>query len=137
MKTAQQGFTLIELMIVVAIVAILAGIGIPSYQNYTERARFSEVINASSPFKTGVEVCIGMTGKTTDCDHNTNSIPNTISFASPSGAIKSITVSDGLIEITSNGFGSGSSAAKYTLTPVLNNGIISWTDNCSALDYCS
>ncbi|MDU7310257.1 MULTISPECIES: type IVa pilus major pilin TapA [Aeromonas] len=53
----QSGFTLIELMIVVAIVAILAAIALPAYQTYTLRAKFSEVIAAAGPAKTAFEVC--------------------------------------------------------------------------------
>ncbi|MDX7828795.1 prepilin-type N-terminal cleavage/methylation domain-containing protein [Aeromonas caviae] len=54
----QSGFTLIELMIVVAIVAILAAIALPAYQTYTKRAKFSEVIAAVGPAKTAIEVCV-------------------------------------------------------------------------------
>ncbi|WP_439836658.1 pilin [Aeromonas enteropelogenes] len=53
----QSGFTLIELMIVVAIVAILAAIALPAYQTYTQKAKFSEVIAATGAVKTAVEVC--------------------------------------------------------------------------------
>ncbi|RKF20866.1 prepilin-type N-terminal cleavage/methylation domain-containing protein [Alginatibacterium sediminis] len=57
-STAKQGgFTLIELMIVVAIVAILAAVALPAYQTYTNRAKFSEVIAAVGPAKTAFEVC--------------------------------------------------------------------------------
>ena len=59
-KAQQQGFTLIELMIVVAIVAILAGVGMPAYQNYTKKAQFSEVIGATAAYKTGVEICLNL-----------------------------------------------------------------------------
>ncbi len=54
----QSGFTLIELMIVVAIVAILAAVALPAYQTYTQRAKFSEAISAVGPAKTAFEVCI-------------------------------------------------------------------------------
>jgi type IV pilus assembly protein PilA len=58
MKTnKQQGFTLIELMIVVAIIGILAAIALPAYQTYTNRAKFSEVVSATGSVKTAIELC--------------------------------------------------------------------------------
>jgi len=55
-KKVQKGFTLIELMIVVAIIGILAAVALPAYQTYTQRARFSEVILAITPYKSAIEV---------------------------------------------------------------------------------
>jgi type IV pilus assembly protein PilA len=54
MKTLQKGFTLIELMIVVAIIGILAAVALPAYQDYTIRARMSEVILAMSACRTSI-----------------------------------------------------------------------------------
>ncbi len=53
----QSGFTLIELMIVVAIVAILAAVALPAYQNYTKKAKMTEVASASGAYKTAIEIC--------------------------------------------------------------------------------
>ena len=77
----QSGFTLIELMIVVAIVAILAAIALPAYQSYTKKARFSEVVAATGAAKTGVEVCYSNMSDINVCDAGLNGVP-----ANPSGA---------------------------------------------------
>lgn len=56
-RRAQKGFTLIELMIVIAIIGILAAIALPQYNTYTKRAKFIEVVLAVKPYKAGAEVC--------------------------------------------------------------------------------
>ena len=58
MNKLQKGFTLIELMIVVAIIGILAAVAIPSYQNYTIKAKYTEVVNSVAPIKTAIELCV-------------------------------------------------------------------------------
>jgi len=62
MKTLQKGFTLIELMIVVAIIGILAAIAIPAYQDYTIRAQVSEGLTLASDIKAGVAEYMAQTG---------------------------------------------------------------------------
>ncbi len=56
MKTIQKGFTLIELMIVVAIIGILAAVAIPAYQDYTVRAKIQEAVNLSNPHRTALGI---------------------------------------------------------------------------------
>jgi len=69
MNTAQKGFTLIELMIVIAIIGILAAIAIPQYQNYIAKSQVSRVMAETGSIKTAVETCI-LDGKTGagECD---------------------------------------------------------------------
>ena len=132
-KAQQQGFTLIELMIVVAIVAILAGIGMPAYQGYVKKAEFSEVISATAPYKMGVEVCVNLTEKD-NCNAGTNSIPTAISSAATGSFVKSVAVAEGVI----TAIATGASGATYTLTPVIANGLVSWTQGgtCTTKNLC-
>lgn len=58
MKKAQQGFTLIELMIVVAIIGILAAIALPQYQNYVSKSQVARVMEETGTLKTAIETCI-------------------------------------------------------------------------------
>jgi type IV pilus assembly protein PilA len=117
-----QGFTLIELMIVIAIIGILASISFPVYETYTKHARFSEVILATTSYKSAIEFGIqsGRISALADADAGTNGIPAALGA---SGNITSVSVTDGVITAT------GAAAVDnhtYTLTPTIT-APIQWT----------
>ncbi|MDH0476875.1 prepilin-type N-terminal cleavage/methylation domain-containing protein [Aeromonas caviae] len=133
----QSGFTLIELMIVVAIVAILAAIALPAYQDYTRRARASEVVAATGSYKTGVEVCAQSTGDTNGCSAGTQGIPAAISGATGGSKVETMSVTDGVISGTGTpDTGDGTTGCDISLTGTLDNGRVIWSQTSGAANTC-
>lgn len=93
-KGKQKGLTLLELMIVIAIVGILAAIAIPGYQNYSNRAKFTELIQGTAPFKLAVTTCMHEHDNLTACGTpGQNGIPDNFKAEDPSkGYVASIEV---------------------------------------------
>ncbi|MFT6916106.1 MAG: type IV pilus assembly protein PilA [Motiliproteus sp.] len=139
MKNVQKGFTLIELMIVVAIIGILAAIALPAYQTYTNKAKFSEVILATSAVKTAVEVEY-QTNKTAIASlAAANGVAASITGAANGQYVASVAMAaSGLVTATAIATG-GLTSETYTLMPTLNaTGTISWATGgtCGAAGYC-
>ena len=100
-KQAQAGFTLIELMIVVAIIGILAAVALPAYSNYTAKAKVSNALTSVDALKSAVALCAQeQGGNVVGCDAGTNGIVKTTDFV-PTKEVASLdSVKDGVIKIT-------------------------------------
>lgn len=135
----QSGFTLIELMIVVAIVAILAAIALPAYQTYTKKAKFTEVVSATGAYKTAIEVCYQTTSDIANCQANgSGGIP---SAAGPTGFVKSVEVDATPADVSIVATGADPfDGVTYILTGTASGGQISWapasSSTCTAQGIC-
>ena len=102
----QSGFTLIELMIVVAIIGILAAVALPAYQDYTKRARYAEIINMAGGVKVAVELCVQEAGGVlTNCGTGTGAtseqgVNSAATTGASNAAVATIAVAAGVITVT-------------------------------------
>ena len=125
----QKGFTLIELMIVVAIIGILAAVALPAYQDYTTRAKMSEVITFAGSAKTAVSECAITTGAISTCSSNAAVGLDSTATNITSTYVESVTVgANGLVTAAIQGTGvTDLDSGSLTFTPNQTDGSVSWT----------
>lgn len=138
-----SGFTLIELLIVIAIFGILAAVSFPVYKSYSDRAKFSEVIAATSSYKLAAEIAVQTASATVEqLDAGSFDIPESIEAGNSYGEyLRSIHMLDGTITATVQDLvGDNGSPINYILQSSINNGRLVWkrseASSCISAKLC-
>ena len=127
-RKAQQGFTLIELMIVVAIIGILAAIAIPQYQDYVMRARWAENNTSIAPLKLAIGECVQLTSDITSCDTLAKLTTQTgyAALPAPTNGAVTLTPTSAAIVVTGTNLLAGTNTCIVTWTPGVNANAVTW-----------
>lgn len=127
-----QGFTLIELMIVVTIIGILSAVAIPAYHEYIEKARYSEVITATEPYKLAVSLALQEGYPLSELNAGQHGIPS-FTHQQSTENLSSINTQQGVITATGTSLVQN---ATYVLTPVDQGSLWSVSGSCKEAGLC-
>lgn len=125
-QSLQKGFTLIELMIVVAIIGILASVAVPAYQDYTQRSKLSAAVAAMSSLKTFVADCYVKRGTFAPCVNGAFGIPAAVAAGQVNQVTSATVTAGGVITVTSQGVDRAGQDMVIRMTPTLVGGTIQW-----------
>lgn len=122
----QRGFTLIELMVVIGIIAILSAIGVPAWQNYLRKAALTDMLQAFMPYRTAIELCALDRGGPQECSAGSNGVPS----PTTTRYVSTITASQGTVTLTGQESLNG---LQVSMTPVWDNtnGLNGWQRVCN------
>ena len=120
-----RGLTPIEVLLLLTLVAVLAGIAVPIYEYYAIRQSYAEIVDVSGKFKLGVVECFQSQGLLKVCNGGSNYIPANIT--QPTGGVAAVTTSAGVITITPVAQNGIMATDTYVLIPTAIGKTLTWT----------